>query len=72
MDAKERTQMSNYHYETFEDWFYELEKFSFRSERWAETMNMYPKKDIIDTKAIEWLRAAFECGREKEGNGDTE
>ncbi len=60
--------MSEYHYNTFEDWFDELEKFSFRSERWTETMDMYSKKDIINTKAIEWLKAAFECGRMQKGD----
>ncbi len=55
----------SYNYDTFEDWFDELEKFSLRSERFRETMEMYSKEDIINGKAIEWLRAAFECGREK-------
>jgi hypothetical protein len=51
-------------YGTFEDWFDELEKFSFRSERFFETMSMY-SEDEKTAKTIEWLRAAFECGRMK-------
>lgn len=58
----------SYKYDTFEDWFNELEKFSFRSDRYYETLNMYSRKEIINIKALEWLRAAFECGREKKND----
>jgi hypothetical protein len=66
MVIKEGRKMSEYHYETFEDWFEELEKYSYRSERYYETLAMYKKKEI-PAKALEWLMAAFECGRMKKG-----
>jgi len=54
--------MREYKYPNFEDWFDELERYSFRSERFRETMEMYGNENI--EKIMPWLRAAFECGRE--------
>jgi hypothetical protein len=65
MDAETGKQVSEYRYETFDDWFHELEKFSFRSERFFETMSMYGVKDT--EHIMPWLKAAFECGRMKKG-----
>jgi 3-oxoacyl-[acyl-carrier-protein] synthase III len=60
--------MTEYHYPKFEDWFDELEKFSFRSERFHESMAMYGN---VDTKQIIiWLQAAFDCGRMKKGEDE--
>lgn len=60
--------LQEYHYPKFEDWFDELEKFSFRSERFFETMGMYDNKNT--EQIIIWLKAAFECGRMKKGEDE--
>jgi len=64
-------------YDTFEDWFNELESFSLRSERFFADSKR-------DAETVRWLRAAFEAGREgldlessktgvgKTGDGDSE
>jgi hypothetical protein len=46
-------------YQEFDDWFHELEKTSYRSERFFETIDNPKNADII-----KWLKAAFESGRE--------
>jgi hypothetical protein len=53
-----------YKYKTFDDYFDELENFSMRGDRFHEEFQAldYIKRD----RMIEWLKAAFECGREKE------
>jgi hypothetical protein len=48
----------NYEYPTFEDYFHEIENYGFRSERF---LNGYRTMDQF--MVVEWLRAAFECGR---------
>ena len=65
-------------YDTFEDWFDELESFSLRSERFL----VDAERNKPDQIMIEWLRAAFEAGRDevessktgvgKTGDGDSE
>lgn len=47
------------HYETFDDWFYEIENYGTRSERFFEEWDngMDPKR------MIEWLIAAYDCGK---------
>ena len=65
-------------YDTFEAWFDELESFSLRSERFLVDV----ERNKPDQVMIEWLRAAFEAGREgsdvsktgvgKTGDGDSE
>lgn len=67
-------------YATFEDWFDELESFSLRSERFFVDV----ERNKPDSIMIEWLRAAFEAGRDdvdlessktgvgKTGDGDSE
>jgi len=47
-------------YDTFEDWFDELESFSLRSERFLVDV----ERNKPDQVMVEWLRAAFEAGRE--------
>jgi hypothetical protein len=67
-------------YDTFEDWFDELESFSPRSERFFEVLDQgAPRNDMVL-----WLIAAFDAGREgldsessktgvgKTGDGDSE
>ena len=67
-------------YDTFEDWFDELESFSPRSERFFEVLDRgAPRNDMVL-----WLIAAFDAGREgldsessktgvgKTGDGDSE
>lgn len=51
----------DYEYEKFEDWFDELESFSLRSERFFSDVPIGAKEPRL---LIDWLRAAFESGRE--------
>jgi hypothetical protein len=45
----------------FEEWFYELEGFVFRSERFWDDFDY--AKDSKDTQSmVKWLRTAFEMG----------
>jgi hypothetical protein len=50
-------------YPTFEDWFYEIENYGFRSERFFQHLdlisNTRERNDFIEN----WMRAAFESGR---------
>jgi hypothetical protein len=67
-------------YDTFEDWFNELESFSLRSERFFVVL----EQDVSYNEMVRWLRAAFDAGREgldsegsktgvgKTGDGDSE
>ena len=50
-----------YKYETFEDWFDEIENYGTRSERFLSTL---PNDIVLSDSMIQWLRAAFDCGRE--------
>lgn len=52
-----------YKYDTFEDWFDEIENYGTRSERFLSTL---PNDIMLSDSMILWLRAAFECGREYE------
>jgi hypothetical protein len=54
-----------YEYENFEDWFNEMEGFSFRSER---LLSFFP--DDRRTRQIleDWMRAAFDSARLENGN----
>lgn len=45
-----------YVYDTFEDWYNEIEGFSLRSER----------VDFLEDQ-VKWLKAAFEAGKERYG-----
>ena len=46
-------------YDTFDDWFNELESFSLRSERFFVVL----EQDVSYNEMVRWLRAAFEAGR---------
>ena len=50
-----------YKYETFENWFDEIENYGTRSERFLSTL---PNDIMLSDSMIQWLRAAFDCGRE--------
>lgn len=51
-----------YKYEKFEDYFEEIEGYCLRLERFHDEFQAldYIKRE----RMIEWLQAAFECGRE--------
>jgi hypothetical protein len=51
-----------YEYENFEDWFYELEGFSFRSERF---FSLFPDDYKTKESLKLWVRAAFDSARLK-------
>ena len=49
-----------YKYEKFEDYFDEVENYATRGERFYDEFSDPMKVD----RAIQWLEAAFKCGRE--------
>lgn len=51
-------------YKEFNDWFWEIENFTLRGERFYDEL-----KAMDDKRALEWLKAAWECARDQ-GNGD--
>lgn len=51
-------------YKEFDDWFWEIENFATRGERFYEELKWMDEK-----RAFEWLQAAWECAREQ-GNCD--
>jgi hypothetical protein len=54
-------------YETFEDWFNELENFNFRSDRFFQHLDLIQHDPAQRNQFIEnWMRAAFESGRNPE------
>ena len=65
-------------YDSFDEWFLELESFSLRSERFLEILDQGAPYNEMTL----WLRAAFDAGREgvensktgvgKTGDGDSE
>lgn len=52
-----------YEYKNFDDYFEEIEGFCLRLERFHEEFSEVPMERR--ERMIEWLRAAFDCGREK-------
>jgi len=52
----------DYKYSTFKDYFDEIENYATRGERFYDEFQAldYIKRE----RMIEWLQAAFECGRE--------
>ena len=56
-----------YEYENFEDWFHELEGFSFRSERF---FSFFPTDHKTQEYLKLWLRAAFDSARLEENGSD--
>lgn len=49
----------------FDEWFYEMEKYSYRSERFYDDFDYAAKTKNYDL-IKEWLRAAYEMGRESQ------
>lgn len=47
-------------YDSFDDWFWEIENFATRGERFYDEL-----QNITPDRAVEWLKAAWECGRIK-------
>lgn len=47
-------------YKEFDDWFWEIENYATRGERFSDEL-----KDMEFKRGIEWLRAAWECAREQ-------
>jgi hypothetical protein len=56
-----------YKYEKFEDYFEEIEGYGERGERFFWEFEELPIERRRRMK--EWLKAAFECGREENQNG---
>ena len=50
-------------YETFEDWFEELEGFSFRSERFFQHLELVRTQQERNEFCEKWLRTAFDMGK---------
>jgi len=50
-------------YETFEDWFEELENFSFRSERFFQHLELARTQHERNEFCEKWLRTAFDMGK---------
>lgn len=48
-------------YETFQDWFDEIENYGMRSERFYDEYGQYEGR----ARMIEWLKAAWDCAREE-------
>ncbi len=52
---------------TFNEWFYEVEGFALRSERFYEDLEYYAEDDAprVPKRVLEWLKAAYEVGLEE-------
>jgi hypothetical protein len=53
-------------YETFEDWFNELENYNFRSDRFFQHLELLSSARERNDFLENWMRAAFEAGRNPE------
>jgi hypothetical protein len=54
-------------YESFEDWFNEIESYGFRSERFFQHLDIIsPNTEHRNEFIKNWMRAAFEAGRNPE------
>jgi hypothetical protein len=56
-------------YENFDDWFDEIENYSFRSERFFQHLELFNSTVCTDQRnefITNWMRAAFEAGRNPE------
>ena len=50
--------------ELFDDWFYEMEGYGFRSERFYDDFD-YAKESKDNRSMVKWLRSAFQVGYEQ-------
>lgn len=58
------TLSNNYQYESFEDWYYELENYGLRMERFHSSLEDKFTSDAGKLVNLEiWLRAAFDSAR---------
>jgi hypothetical protein len=57
-----------FNYDKFDDWYYEQEGFGLRAERFNEYMDFRTVTPKNKTEMIQWLKSAFEAGREFEKN----
>lgn len=48
-------------YKKFDDWFYEMENYSWRGDRFYEEF-----QSMTPERAFQWLQAAWECARMEE------
>ena len=56
-------------YPTFEAWFNEIENYNFRSDRFFQYVDLFNGSANTETRnqfLTDWLRAAFEAGRNNE------
>jgi hypothetical protein len=53
-------------YPTFEDWFYELENYGFRADRFFQHLDLITNERERNDFIENWMRAAFESGRNPE------
>lgn len=56
-------------YENFEAWFNELENYNFRSDRFFQHLDLFSSSVCTDQRnqfLTDWMRAAFEAGRNNE------
>jgi hypothetical protein len=51
-------------YENFEDWFNEIENYSWRSERFFQHLELLKNEPKRTEFITNWMRAAFEAGRQ--------
>ncbi len=49
-------------YQEFEDWFYEMESYGTRAERFYDSLDQFSMNATNENLAI-WLRAAFDAGQ---------
>ena len=50
-------------FDTFDDWFHQIENFGTRAERFYESMSAFTSLDGQAVNAVMWLKAAFEAAR---------
>lgn len=48
-------------YKEFDDWFWEIENYATRGERFYDEL-----KAMDEKRALEWLKAAWECARDQQ------
>lgn len=50
-------------YDTFEDWFDEIENYGMRNERFFESLDQFTSQAAYNANLVLWLRAAFDSAR---------
>lgn len=62
-EFKEVLRKVEYHYEDFEEWFFEGEEYAMRSERFYDSLKATRSELGQEANVLVWLKAAFEAGR---------